>query len=382
MPARELWRKRQWPRRGEFIAFLQPENKGSLTFPNPTTLKTGRESYAIFKCQEYAVLRVAMRFVLAILVFLARAAFAQSDVGCSNMVLDQSATLAEVFKAACIDERMARRSSLDLSTQITSYAVLNSPTEFVIAYYVRATDSDLLRPPLHVVRYDRRGQRWYQNDLFKDAQPSMFQTPCMGAAVSVHRLGSFMLVGTHITPDAECMQVLDHELKLKDTRYGWYLTAVSGKVVYEHNTIHFAPTHPMVLSLYDPGTKAETAIYPLHSDSQRDEFIDQLKRLAGFERCQGPNCSALPEKFGSSVLEIVSNEGTRSFAFIAEFEPDGYVRDPQNSDLNAKVLYVCRVTADGIEQREFPAEEMKSRFGTEQVNELLVRNVLMRVFGD
>lgn len=330
---------------------------------------------------------VAMRSVLAILVLLARAAFAQSDVGCSNMVLDQSATLADVFKAACIDERMARRSSLDLSTQITSYAVLNSPREFVIAYYVRAAGSDLLKPPLHVVRYDRRSQLWLQNDLFKSSQSGnvqvgAFQVPCLGSAMSVHRVGSFLLVGTHLSPSAQCMQVLDSELKLKDTRYGWYMSDVGGQVVYEHGMRHFSPTHPMMLSLYDPKTKNETEVYPLRPDKQREEFIDQLKHLAGFERCEGPNCSLMPEEFQSSIVEIASNESTRSFAFIAEFDPDGYVRNPQNSDLNTKVLYVCRVTADGIEQREFPAEEMKSRFGTEQVNELLVRNVLMRVFGD
>jgi len=326
--------------------------------------------------------RIVMRSVLMVLLLLARAACEQSAAGRSNLVLDQAATLADVFKAACIPDRMMTRSALDLQAPITSYAVLNTSMEFVIAYYEGVARSDVPRPALHLVRYERRSQRWYQNDLFKDAQSAVFQTLCMGPAVSVHRAGLFILVGTDINPSAQCLQVLDSELKLKDTRYGWFIASVGNKIVYEHNTVHLAPTHPLVLSLYDPATAADTAIYPLPSDHEREQFIDQLRHLVAFERCEGPNCSVLPEQFESTVTEAVSNDRTGSFAFIAEFSPVGYVRDVSQSELDAKVLYVYRFARSGVEHREFPVSEMKSRFGTEQVNELLTLSMLVRVFGD
>jgi len=82
------------------------------------------------------------------------------------------------------------------------------------------------------------------------------------------------------------------------------------------------------------------------------------------------------------VTQAVSDAKTASFAFIAEFSPVGYVRDAKQSEINAKVTYVYRLIGDGLEQREFPAAEMMSRFGTDKLNELLARDVLMRIFGD
>jgi len=323
-----------------------------------------------------------MRAAFAILVLLAGAAFAQKEPDCSKLVLDQAETLGDVFKAACIPERMARNSRLDLLTLITSYAVLNTSMEFVIAYYERVEGSDVRKAPLHVARFARGTNHWFQNDLFNNGQSRMFQAPCMGPAVSVHRVGLFILVGTRINSHAECMQVLDSEVKLKDTRYGRFVTSVGSRVVYEHNTAEIAPTHPLVLSLYDPARESDIPVYPLRSDRERDDFIDQLSHLAAFERCEGPNCSMLPDQFESTVILAVSESKTGSFAFIAEFSPVGYVRDAKQSEINAKVAYVYRIVGDGLEQREFPAAEMISRFGTDKLNELLARDVLMRIFGD
>src|SRR5205085_5617623 len=47
---------------------------------------------------------------------------------------------------------------------ITSFGVVNDASQFVIAYY-EDTGTDLLRPPLHVLRYDRTARGWYQRDF-------------------------------------------------------------------------------------------------------------------------------------------------------------------------------------------------------------------------
>ena len=354
----------QRPRRGEFTAILAFGSHTNVKFP------------------EYAGRDYFMRAAFSILVLLAGTAFAQKETDCSNLALDQANTLADVFKAACIPERMAMNSLLDLRAPITSYAVLNSSMEFVIAYYERVEGSDALKPPLHLARFARGPKHWFQNDLFNNGQSGMFQTPCMGPAVSVHRVGLSIFVGTHISPHFECIQVLDSELKLKDTLYGRFVTTVGGRLVYEHNTAELAPTHPLVLSLYYPAKGLDVPVYPLPADREREEFIDQLSHLVAFERCEGSNCSVLPDQFESTVTQVVSDPKTASFAFIAEFSPVGYVRDAKQSEINAKVTYVYRLIGDGFEQREFPAAEMMSRFGTDKLNELLARDVLMRIFGD
>lgn len=323
-----------------------------------------------------------MRAAFSILVLLAGAAFAQKETDCSILALDQANTLADVFKAACIPDRMAMNSLLDLRTPITSYAVLTSPMEFVIAYYERVEGSDLLKPPLHLARFAKGAKHWFQNDLFKNDRLGMFQSPCMGPAVSVQRVGLSIFVGTHINSHVECMQVLNGDLELKDTRYGRFVIKVGGRVLFEHNTNETGPTHPLALSLYDPASKSDIPVYPLPSDRERKEFIDQLSHLVAFERCEGSNCSVLPDQFESTVTQAVSDAKTASFAFIAEFSPVGYVRDAKQSEINAKVTYVYRLVGDGLEQREFPAAEMMSRFGTDKLNELLTRDVLMRIFGD
>jgi hypothetical protein len=325
-----------------------------------------------------------MRSLFGFLLLLTCAAFGQQDSSCAGTTIGESASLGNVLKAACISPEDIAQSQSKLDSQITSFAVLNTSYEFVIAYYERQENSDVLTPPLHVLRFLRKAKRWIQADLLGSNNSSgmLPDAACEGSAVAVHRAGGFLYVGLHLNPSAECTLVLDSKLDVKRILFGWYVAGFqNGKVVYEHNTTHFAPTHPLVVSVYDPGAAKDTQLYPQPSDPYRSDFVDQLQHIMGVDRCTTENCASDPEKFESELGESASNDRTNSFAFIAQYSPVGFVRadEVDSPELNKKIVYIYRITRDSIEHAEFPADEMKSRYGTENLNDLLAWNTLMHV---
>jgi len=70
-----------------------------------------------------------------------------------------------MLKAACISSEDIAQSQSKVDSPITSFAVLNTAYEFVIAYYERQENSDLFMPPLHVLRFIRKPKRWMEADL-------------------------------------------------------------------------------------------------------------------------------------------------------------------------------------------------------------------------
>jgi hypothetical protein len=335
-----------------------------------------------------------MRVFCALLLLMVSPVFAQSvaskpsaqdDSACSDVPLQQSATVGDALKAACVPAERIARSPVPPETRISSYAMLNTKTEFFIAYYEPSTDSNEAEPPLHLIHYSRRFMRW-QHSRFLDGESqsgTLLQPSCVGPAAAVHRVGLFVLVTTDLNPSASCTLVLDNELRLLDKRFGWMVAGFApGQIVYEHNTIQFAPTHPLTLSLYDAESRTETQVYPPDSDLLRKTYIEQLRQLDPSDRCRGLNCAAFPEQFESTLMDIASNERTHSFAFLAEFTPSGYVPSERvkDSEVRGKVVYVYQLSGDSVDEREFPAEEIKSRFGTEQLNSLLEPNMLRRIF--
>ena len=345
--------------------------------------------------KEYAL--DAMRLLCAFLLLATSAVFAQSvagkqrirgvqsDPNCSDVPLQQSATLGEVLKAACISAETILESSIDPSTPISSYAVLNARGEFLIAYYDVPPDSNGIKTPLHLIHLIRSSKQWRRSDLLtSESSSSMFQPSCLGEAVAIHRVRLSFVVITHVTPSVSCMLVVDGELNVKETRYGlWVAGFSSGEIVYEQNRLQPASPHPLMLALFDVESRTETAIYPPGTDPLRKEYADKLSRLDPSDRCQGLNCALFPELFEGHLMEVATNDQTHAFAFLAEFSPEGHVpaEKVKESEVKARVVYVYQLSGPSqIEEREFPEDEIKSRFGTTQLNELLTSRMLVRVF--
>ena len=64
---------------------------------------------------------------------------------------------------------------------------------------------------------------------------------------------------------------------------GWYLGGFnSGEILFHENEIHFAPTHPMHISLYDPGKEKVTPVYPPpHGNLGPDVHIRRIEADRG-----------------------------------------------------------------------------------------------------
>ena len=145
-----------------------------------------------------------------------------------------------------------RQSSPDADRRITSYAVLNDPSWFAIAYYWD-NGSDRLPDTLHVRTYDKRAKQWKSAEL---------EGP-FGGIVEIHRAGIWWYVVGHSTPSAAPTLVLSRDLRLIRELKGWtQLVLPDGRLIYQHSMVHFAPAHPGSLGFYDPATDSDVPLFP------------------------------------------------------------------------------------------------------------------------
>ena len=171
------------------------------------------------------------------------------------------AVFLESQQAGSLGLELANRSlpappnAADLNAPITSYAVLDDATGFVIAYYVEALDNQLHE--LRVRSYDKASRTWRVLDL---KEP-------IGSVLSIHRGGGFLFVAGHSSPSAAPTLVLTETLSLKRELDGWpELVLPDGLIIFHRSMVHFAPTHAGVLALYDPRADREVNVYPANAD--------------------------------------------------------------------------------------------------------------------
>ena len=320
---------------------------------------------------------------------------AQTPPGdCSGVVTESNPQIQDVLKAACVP--FPQQPFLNTGLRITSYDVFNRPRQFVLAYYV-ATDSDLLESPLRLLRYDKLTSRWDTaefSEIETEAGPGL-QAPCLGSAVGITEAGDVLYVGIHLSPSAECLLVLSHDLKIKKTLYGWPVADFSsGAIVLRKSMVHFAPTHPLQLSVFDPQSGRLTPLYPPQSDPFRAAYVRRLQvEISPADRCEGENCEINPERFDNDFAfscvaarckdQIVTNEETGALAFIAQFSPIGFLRFDKvksSPEWSEQVVYVYRIFPGSIEFRAFRPTDMKERFGITSLDALVTPESLARVF--
>ena len=73
----------------------------------------------------------------------------------------------------------------------------------------------------------------------------------------------FVHLGFHINPSAERLLVLSRDLKFQKELYGWVVATLPDEsIVFHHSQIHFAPTHWLELSVFNPTTSKTKQVYP------------------------------------------------------------------------------------------------------------------------
>lgn len=340
------------------------------------------------------------RFLLAaaFVITLACHASAQTHEGrCAGYVSESAPyKLRSALEAFCMPVPTGASFDMDAFIQ---YGAYNSSSEFLLAYN-RLTSSTSLELPLRVLHYDKQARKWTSSE-FSDPRTEILPGltgPCLGTVGGVQKVGALFYVSIELSPSAGCLLVLSDDLKLKTVLSGWVeATFSSGAVVLEESMRHFAPTHRLTLSLFDPRSATPTAIYPPPSDPLRAAYMLRLStQISESDRCHGENCEWDPEQFdnelgsdckptGQCKSAIAVNEKTGALAFLVRFSAIGFIffdKLKSSTEWDEQVVYVYRLFPGPITQREFRSSDMKVRFGTISLDELLTPEMLARIFSE
>jgi len=313
---------------------------------------------------------------------------------CTGVILGRGPNrLREVLRAFCIQP--TAEGPLDLNEPV-QYSGYNAGDEFVLAYN-RLTESGRLEEPLRVIRLDKLRQAWAYAEFSKletEVLPG-FTGPCLGAVGDVQKAGALLYVGISLSPSAGCVAVLSSDLELQTVLSGWIVAKyANGEVILEGSTRHFAPTHPLRLSLFNPTDRSIKGIYPPQSDPIRAHYVLRLRtEIVPSDRCESEACEIDPEHFDDELgvpqnrtsPVIAVNDETASLAFLVQFSPIGFIQFDKVKDSpewNEQVTFVYRFLDGRMEHREFPASEMQAQFGVTSIDALLKPEFLKRIFGN
>lgn len=263
---------------------------------------------------------------------------------------------------------------------------MNTPDEFLIAYYLRGSDNGL-RFPLLLDRLDKRTGKWRPAALHKitvniGAGERNATTECLGSVVNLRRSAQWYYLDLHEGPSAGCLLVLSRDFRINGTLTGWSMAVFkSGPLVYEGNTVHFAPVQPETLFLYDPATRKSQRLYPPKNDPFRQAFSAKLKKAINRKACAENHWACDPNEFTTSVGPVAVNDRTQALAFPAEFDTGGVTTKPWSESTRRAVchyVYIYRLHPPAW--REFSPAELLAKFHTDSLKELLQPAIIRQVF--
>src|SRR5262245_61948310 len=135
----------------------------------------------------------------------------------------------------------------------------------------------------------------------------------------------FIHLGFHINPSAERLVVLSRDLKFQKELYGWELATLPDESIVLHNSqIHFAPTHWLEMSIFNPTTLKARQVYPPKPDQPvRRTFIERVSRAyqeRGDEWFMRHNHHMDPELFDSRLVgDVVVSASAKTMSFTVRY---------------------------------------------------------------
>jgi hypothetical protein len=148
------------------------------------------------------------------------------------------------------------------------------------------------------------------------------------------RTPRFIHLGFHINPSAERLVVLSRDLKFQKELYGWEVATLPDEsIVLHHSQIHFAPTHWLELSVFNPITLKAKQIYPPKPDQPvRRKFIervDQAYQERGEEWFMRHNHHMDPQLFDSRLLgDVMVDVAAKRMVFTVRYGDTNNGNDP------------------------------------------------------
>ena len=266
---------------------------------------------------------------------------------CAATLQLQAQTLSDVLRQNYVtaDAGLGDRSE----RQITSYAARNADELFAIAYYWAPAPARAGDPPggtpladtLYVSLFNKSQGSWthaaYSRTALKDRSHNI------GSALRISFTRDHIFIDTHVNPSAGTVLVLSRSLQLITALNGWTeLLLPGGALVYQKSMVHFAPTHPAELRIFDPASMRDTSLYPtLPYDAVRLQYTERVREIysrLGDDWFRLNNHHMMAELFESRIgTPVADSSGTR-IAFIAMFGEGGGTRAATPL---VEVLVVC-----------------------------------------
>jgi hypothetical protein len=232
---------------------------------------------------------------------------------------------------------------------ITSFAVSADRRVFLLAYY-DYDGPDRLPPLIRIFRFDKatdRQSRGALRDTDIRIDPSLgeiakFPGICLGALLHISEENGLIAIDTHINPSAGCVLLLDAGLRFKAALPGWLLGRVRNQLIVEGNMMHFAPTSPGSLGIFDPEGKQLIPIYPNADDERRREFSKLLEdHLPSQSWCQEFNNPCDPKNFTTGITNVTVEAARNAFSFEATMSAEGFGKDVEAVVRPQTVRYEC-----------------------------------------
>lgn len=269
----------------------------------------------------------------------------------------------------------------DLQHRITSFAV-SEHKDPVLAAYFFADDTGNPERPLHLIRYSaedgivRRSAIHQAPALFMHELPS----DCLGSVMSIRETSGRIYVHTHKNPSAGCTLVLSKSLALESSIHGWIKQALNERfLIIWDSMVHFSPTHPTRLSIYDSHLAKLTSVYPAKNDAAHTAYSNELRHaITGSRGCMETGRICDETLFENDIVgSIAVNASENAFAFIVRFRPDQFGERAQRLVGSRDVVYAYRYVSGAWDYRSFSLADMQAKFKTASLIDLIAGSASM-----
>jgi hypothetical protein len=217
-----------------------------------------------------------------------------------------------------------RKLSPDLLTmRINGFTVDADEHEFICAFQEISDERSPAKS--HIVLFVRASGRWLHRDISAAVRPA-------NAITGIKKTLRYIYLDSHINPSAGRLVILSRNLRSVRQLDGWALAVLpNDSVVLHHNQVHFAPTHSLEVSLFDPRSGRQKQIYPPKIvDAVRRDFVRRVAqeyKQRGEQWFADHNHHMNPELFDSALVgDAVVDSAGDSVRFRVRFG------DPQNGN--------------------------------------------------
>ena len=229
-------------------------------------------------------------------------------------------TLRDALAANQVDFSGLPAAQLGLSA--TSYACINHAQFFLIAYF--PYDGAKYRgETINLALQKRSDGTWLTRELRQDDP----KVGVFGNSINALKMVSgFFYIDTHYNPSASFTLVVDSALEFRGVIFGWPVAWFEDSLVVFHNSqVHFAPTHHVEMSVYDPRNKKQWQIYPMKPyQPVRQQQVEKVRaeyQRRGDAWFREHNHHGDPELFDNYLHgEVAANDATHSIAFVIAFD--------------------------------------------------------------